>query len=420
MHFLIVSLGIHPDVAGGAWRVAAEQAAGLARRGHTVEVITAFQGGARPLNEVRDGYRIWRYPQPARHFFLNWRDENRAAAVLIRQCLAGSNEPVLLVQHHPYLEPAVSTAPVRVLHTYHGPWADEFAFHARAVDIGSCRRLLNALIRRGMRRVERRALRRAERIMVLSRHVASRLRRFHGIREDRIEVAPGGADFTRFRPLSDRAKVRQAFGLSERDSLLLAVRRLDPRMGLELLVDAFGKVGNEFPRAHLWIGGVGPCASALERRMQALDMGARLRLLGRIAEDELPRLLNAADVVLMPSHGLEGFGLVSVEALACGTPVMGSRGGATPEVLEPLSAELLFEPALPAIIECLRRALDRPGVLPSRANCAAYARQCFSWAQHIEACERIARGAGVMARASARCEAVAATEPTTMGSRRPG
>jgi glycosyltransferase involved in cell wall biosynthesis len=125
-----------------------------------------------------------------------------------------------------------------------------------------------------------------------------------------------------------------------------------------------------------------------------------VRLLGFVAEESLPRLLNAADCTVMPSLDLEGFGLATLESLACGTPVLGSSAGATPELLEPFSPKLLFDPQQSgALTEKLKSALANPAALPNRSRCRAYALQNFSWDGPVAAFQRcyvelVPRGGG--------------------------
>ena len=392
MRFLVVSLGYHPDTIGGAWRVAAEQATGLATRGHTVEVVTVNPENRLAPDETRDGVRLLRFAQRPGNFFANWRAQNHAARELVRQCLANRPAPDLVVQHHAFLEPALAGLPARVLHVFHGPWAAEYRLACRARPRGPLRRGLDALIARFLHRVEGRALRRADRILTLSRHFAAELRRQHGARLAPVETIPGGVDFRRFHPPENRPEVRQRWNLGPGDFLFLAVRRLDPRMGLDLLIEAFAEVAALRPAAKLWLTGRGPAEPLLRERIAALNLGERVRLLGFLPEADLPGLLGAADVTLMPSLDLEGFGLATAESLACGTPVLGSRAGATPELLEPLDARLLFEPgSRPALALQLREVLTNDSLLPDRARCAAYARERFSWDAQVGACERIAR-----------------------------
>lgn len=395
MRFVIVSLGFHPDIVGGAWRVAAAHAAGLARRGHDVHVVTAQPSPPLPFQESRDGFILHRFPQNSAHFYANWRAENRAASALLESITTHDDpaSPTLLIQHHPYLGPAAASLPdsLPVLHVFHGPWAHEFRIARTARPRGVARRCLDFAIAHALHRVESRALRRARRILTLSRHFAARLPLWHPGRLPPVEVVHGGVDLEQFAAFTepDRIPIRESYGLAPDQMLFIALRRLDPRMGLEVLVDAFARVAARHPRARLWLTGRGPAEAAIRARIQHHRLEGSVRLLGFVPEAELPRLLNAADVAVMPSLDLEGFGLATAEALACGTPVLGSSSGATPELLEPIDPRLLFPASsVDGLADRLESALRDPAGLPSRARCAAHAREHFSWESQIAACER--------------------------------
>jgi glycosyltransferase involved in cell wall biosynthesis len=159
-------------------------------------------------------------------------------------------------------------------------------------------------------------------------------------------------------------------------------------MGLLVLLDGFVQVYQEYPQARLWLAGRGPQEAALRSRIQAAGLADRVRLLGLAPEPELPRLLSATDCLVMPSLDLEGFGLATVESLACGTPVLGSRAGANPELLGPLSEGLLFEAgSSAAVANSMRAVLAQPDRLPSRSRCRQYAMQ-FSWDRPVSAFEQ--------------------------------
>ena len=397
MRILIVSLGLHPDAQGGAWRVAAAQASGLAARHHTVDVVTARQHPDHPTLESRAGFALHRFPQTHRHAYANWRSENLAARELVSALVAAPGRPPLdlVVQHHAYLAPATSAIPesVPVLHVFHGPWAHEYRLSRSAAPRGFLRRGLDALVAATLHRVEARALRRARRILTLSRHFADHLATWHPGSLPPIEVAPGGVDFDRFAPLPepDRQRIRRTFGLAPDDLLFVATRRLDPRMGLDVLIEAFARIAARRPRARLWLTGQGPAEAGLRSRIRCHRLDATVRLLGVLPESDLPLLLNAADVAVMPSLDLEGFGLATVEALACGTPVLGSQAGATPEILGSLDSSLLFPSAdIETLARRLEEASEGPGKLPSRERCAAFARERYSWDHQLDACERAA------------------------------
>jgi glycosyltransferase involved in cell wall biosynthesis len=96
-----------------------------------------------------------------------------------------------------------------------------------------------------------------------------------------------------------------------------------------------------YPQATLGVAGTGELDGALRAQISALGLGERVRLLGRVSEDELVRRYQQADLVVLPTQELEGFGLTTAEALACGTPVLGTPAGATPELLAPIDASLV-------------------------------------------------------------------------------
>ena len=113
------------------------------------------------------------------------------------------------------------------------------------------------------------------------------------------------------------------------------------------------------------------------------------RSLGFVPDAELPDCYRAADGTVVPSLALEGFGLVTAESLACGTPVIGSDSGATPELLAPLGPQLLFAPgSVEALAAKFREVLANPSVLPSRERCRAHAVESFSWDRPVNALEQ--------------------------------
>ena len=113
-------------------------------------------------------------------------------------------------------------------------------------------------------------------------------------------------------------------------------------MGLDNLLGAMAVLKVRRPSALLLIGGAGSLRGALEAQSQALGLSEHVKFLGFVPDAELPRYYQAADVFVLPTRELEGFGLVTVEALACGTPVLGTPVGATPEILRALCPTLVF------------------------------------------------------------------------------
>lgn len=388
MRFLFVTLGYHPDLAGGAYRYASELAEGLAARGHSVVVLTPNPGDRLPASEVRHGVHVHRLPGGPGPSWTHRRTRNRAARVLLEALAREPGGPPLTGLHHAYLAPSLAVAPHPRVFIFHGPWGREFALARQVQGRGAPRRLFDACVARWLQVLERRALRAVDRILVVSQYSRDHLPRWHGAGLPPIHVISGGANLAQFRPWPDRAALREAFGLTAGMFLFLAVRRLDARMGLAGLVDAFARIAPAHPQALLWLAGQGPQRAELETRIGAQGLAGRVRLLGYVPEPELVRLFNAADCTLVPSLDLEGFGLATAESLACGTPVLGSTAGATPELLRPLGEDLLFEAgSVPALAGRLADVLEGRVTLPARAACVRHAEATCTWARPVAALE---------------------------------
>ncbi len=380
MRLIFVTLGYHPDSVGGAYRYIADLAERLAARGHKVSVIYPVAAGTSLQRDTLNGVERWRYPDATGMFFANWNTENRNVRALWLEITRYGHEPALTILCHSFFSPLLHVAGPSSLFLFTGPWAEEYRFAQQARDLGVGRKALDVVIRRTMRVSEGQALRRCRAIVTISQYYQQELPRWHGEGLPPVKVIFGGVDLQHFQPPANRAAVRTQWKLADRDFLFLTVRRLDPRMGLGNLIRAFAPVALNYPNARLWLAGKGPDAPQLEALIRELKLETHVRLLGFVPEADLASLYGAADCTLMPSLDLEGFGLATVESLACGTPVLGTRSGATPELLEPLDPHLLFEPGnVVALTQRLEKVLQQPASLPSRERCRAFAEERFSW-----------------------------------------
>jgi glycosyltransferase involved in cell wall biosynthesis len=385
VHFVFTTLGYHPDQTGGAFRYITEIAEGLAALGHTVHVVYPNRDttAARETLERRNGVHLHRFAARRAIFFTNWLDRNNATLERLK-IARPANYPSILVSCHGYFASAVVRSGEPIVSLFTGPWAEEFLMSKRMTKHPKFRKCVVAPI---LRKVESQALKRSRSILTISRYYQENLKSWHPKIWRPVHVLNGGVDTEEFRPVEKLAPVRDLLGIKADEFLFLTVRRLEPRMGLIELVDAFQAITHEFPKARLWIGGTGALRSALEMRIKIFGLEKSVRLLGFVPEVDLPKYYSAAHCTVMPSIDLEGFGLSTVESLACGTPVIGSRRGATPEILEPLDSRLLYGPA--DLIAKMRDVLNNPRQLPTAKACRDYAVSRFSWSGPINAFERI-------------------------------
>jgi glycosyltransferase involved in cell wall biosynthesis len=151
-------------------------------------------------------------------------------------------------------------------------------------------------------------------------------------------------------------------------------------MGLDKLLTAVAKIKSIIPDVWLAIAGKGPIKAALEQQASELGLNDSVKFLGFLPDDQLPLAYQAADLTIMPSQSLEGFGLVLLESLACGTPALCTPVGGMPEVLEPFSPDLITaSPEATDIAERLEEVLTGKVSMPSRTACREYAATNFDW-----------------------------------------
>lgn len=263
--------------------------------------------------------------------------------------------------------PALRNRPL-VVH-FHGPWALESA----AEGAGALSVRLKFL-------VERLVYHRATRFVVLSRSFGTILAERYGVPPDRIHRVPGGVEADRYDLPDSRQQARARLGWPQGRPVILTVRRLVKRMGLTALVDSMVELRRRVPDALLVVAGRGPEAAALQDRIGALGLEEHVRLLGFVPDAQLPLAYRAADLCVMPSQALEGFGITALESLASGTPVLVTPVGGLPEVVEGLDGDLVLAGTdARAIGIGLAEALTGLRRLPDADACRSLVRTRFDW-----------------------------------------
>lgn len=277
---------------------------------------------------------------------------------------------VLVASHFAFYAGALLPKLARMNHVvhFHGSWAAETAAERRLKANVAMKRAIEAAVYSS-----------AKAFVTLSEAFKDLLTAEYRVDPARVHVIPGAIDSQRFSP-GDRIAARQRLQWPADGKILLCVRRLVRRMGLENLLDAFAEVAKEHPDAVLMIGGMGPLRDELEAKAKNYDLTGQVRFIGFIPETDLPLAYRAADLSILPSQSLEGFGLTALESLACGTPVLVTPVGGLPEVVKHLDAKLILpDKGVAAIADRLHLFFSGALRLPSSERCSKYAQTNFSW-----------------------------------------
>ncbi|GAB4462004.1 MAG: glycosyltransferase family 4 protein [Elainellaceae cyanobacterium] len=269
-----------------------------------------------------------------------------------------------------YSLPLLSLLPdAPVTFTFHGPWALESRQEGASK--------LSVALKQW---VEQRVFARCDRFLVLSKAFGTILHESYGIPWNLIHIVPGGVDTHRFAPTLSRSAAREALGWPGDRPILFTTRRLVQRMGLDRLLQALTQVKAAIPDVWLAIAGRGPLRDELEQQANELGLQNHVQFLGFLPDADLPVAYQAAELTVVPSLSLEGFGLVLLESLAAGTPALCTPVGGMPEILLPFCPDLVTDSTESgAIAQRLIELLSGTRPLPSRDTCRQYAVDQFDW-----------------------------------------
>lgn len=382
------------NVIGGAERVLREQATRLAEKGHNIHIITRRLPEHNNAYEQIDNVYEWRYSVNTENilvFFISTVINCYKLFKSLRKKISFD----LIYFHQPF-----SSFPVNLfkkgeeskkVYTLYSLSSEEFKNRNRPK-----RRFfhplysLNIMLRKKMERFN---LSKCEKIIVLSQYSKNKLILTYSIKEEKICLVPGGVDLNHFR-LSQTLEESSAKLQIPRDKfVLLTVRNLVPRMGIENLINSMRIVKGEINNVFLIIGGEGVLSNTLQDLIKKLNLEDSIKFCGFIKEELLPLYYQTADFFILPTVALEGFGLVTVEAMACGTPVLGTPVGGTREILNQFDPGFLFKDTNPEsiaelILEKYNTYKDNPDAYDLLSQkCRIFVERNYSWENNVNKIE---------------------------------
>ena len=394
LNILIISEFFFPDNIGGAGKVAYYMATGLQKRDHNVTVLTRRRREDLPKQELFEGIRISRYEtEGASRLTSIYKHFTSSVNVCKTVCTSGNFDIINI--HQPLAAFGILKAGglrnIPLVYTFHSPWPEEYAIDVRSSGRtgmwSGLYHLVNTWIRR---KIEKDVITSCHKVNLLSTFMKKKLQLWHQVSDSNISIIPGGVDEHVFCVSDDRMSLRDKLDLPRDKLLLFTIRNLRPRMGLHNLIEAVSGLARERKDFLLVIGGKGVLEEELKDYVLELGIGEFVRFAGFIPENLLPGYFQTADFFVLPTEYLEGFGLVTLEALSCGTPVLGTPAGATPEILGKLGPELIARCTdTDSLKLLLSSALEKYGELDDdyqklREKCREFVLKHYTWDKIVD------------------------------------
>ncbi|MBN2406066.1 MAG: glycosyltransferase family 4 protein [Elusimicrobia bacterium] len=371
---LFVTDILFSDEQGGSGRVSEELGRELSDRGYEIHLFTPLRRPDLPEKEARGGINIYRFGKTGKS--LNTGLSGIIAGIKRIKKDLENFEYDYIIFNHPY-----SAWPVYLsnlfkrcpkIYIFHSPWHEEYEIRAGKKGIGYWLRMW----------MEKKIVKNSDNIVVLSEFMKQKVMKTHKIDAARTSIVPGGIDTERFKPADDINLVRKSLSIPDKRIVLLTVRNLVPRMGLENLITAMRDIVNKHKNVILLIGGRGYLREKLQQQVDESGLAEYIKFLGYIDNELLPSYYQSADIFVLPTRVLEGFGLVTLEALASGTPVLGTPVGGTVEILKKFGSDFMFRDSTPgSMAELINKYIDN---IPSEHNvlrkrCRDFINENYSW-----------------------------------------
>ena len=342
MKYLVAVDSCFLDSPGGMGRVAWDIAVLMRDRGHDVAMVSARpdRGDDVPKVDLHQGIRVLRYSRPRLSGWHPLRGHRvmQTAREATRRHFAGERWD-LVHMHSPLTGAGVLEAlgaQPRYVYTLHSPVVMEQKINwATQGALGQVKMLFGL---QALKRVEHKVLESCAHIHTLSEYTRSKVEDLHGLGH-RVSVVPYWRR-TELERRYSKAEARQRLGWPADGPLLFTLRKLGPRYGLDVAIRAVAPLAKA-GRCWFVVSGDGPLRTELTALAEALHVGERVRLTGRLDEEQLGLAYQAADLFLLPTSALECFGLVVLEAFAFGCPVLSTDAGAIPELMRSILPDFI-------------------------------------------------------------------------------
>ena len=308
---------------GGIERVVYEQSKRLIQRNYEPIVVTNRIDT--PKNYVVDGIKVECYESLNTGFRLGIPYSIPTVTSLKTFLRAIKSSKIVHAHGHPYL---TSLLAAKLAKRYSKPFV--LTQHNTFIEYDS---IFDSVERLNDIAVGKETLKEADKIITVSNATKNYVLSL-GAKPGKIKVLHNGVDLIRFRPLAEkRDEIRKRLGISQNSTVVLTVRRIVYKNGIDTLIESANIAIKKNPRIVFLVIGKGPDLNSVQTRIEQLGLENNFRLAGFVKDEDLPLCYNAADFFALPSKSGEGLPLVALEAMACGLPVIATNVGGISEIL---------------------------------------------------------------------------------------
>ncbi|HDY67924.1 MAG TPA: glycosyltransferase family 1 protein [Candidatus Scalindua sp.] len=388
---------------GGGTRYVHEVSKRLAKRGHEVHILTPKWENQSKNEEIINGIKVFRHNVTDLPILRYWTQIFNVRRYFKRLVQNVSYDLIVFYQFTSALgivldRKALNDA--KTVWTFFGPPHKEMNLELSNTPFPCQYFVLEWLYKKIFLKVEIAFAKKStqfelgmcDKVVVLSSYAKKELMELiPGLSESRICLIPAGVDIGQFGPANvSKIKTRQQLGLPEDRLILLTVRRLVPRMGLENLIRSIPFISIEHKNILLVIGGRGFLKDRLQKLVAGLEIRHYVVFAGFIPDPKLPIFYQAADLFVLPTLALEGFGFPPLEAMACGTPALVTPVGASPEIMKKFDPQMITKGTDPQEIADSINAFirDRNRTALSSSRCRNFVINNYSWDKAVSQLEK--------------------------------
>jgi glycosyltransferase involved in cell wall biosynthesis len=231
--------------------------------------------------------------------------------------------------------------------------------------------------------VGKQSLREADKVIAISNATKNYVLSL-GAKPSKVKVIHNGVDLQRFKPLPEiKAQMRKKLGISLDAKVVLTVRRLVYKNGIDTLIDCASLAVKKKPKIVFLVVGKGPDMNSVRQQVKELGLESNFKLTGFVPDEELHLYYNTADLFVLPSKSGEGLPLVAQEAMACGLPVVATDVGGISEIMVKGYGKLVPANKPDLLAEAVVEFAEKDSYSDNNGELRAIVEERFGWDKNV-------------------------------------